>query len=299
MDSIHESLKNYVDQLAAAAVTFHEQLNNQMQNPNMNNYLEIKHNLSILMCYAEYINTESANLYNYLENIKEDCEVCIENFDEGHIAVNFDATSSWADEQERDETLNNYKKKYTKRKTSEKSHKMINSYKNIKFGSDIKLTAVREFEDMEPCLYYKVGKNEGVYMCIADNFYVEIPISEIDFSGTPMRVARCECGTSEECEKLRNSENNGSSFSQRLSKIKKKTCISVHRGETYSRIGHVDRCAYKQFGNFETLQKDMDTIDVSNIKSILMHALNDIFLAAVWQQRHKNALLLKEINKAV
>jgi hypothetical protein len=298
MESIHESLKNYVDELAAAAVKFHEQIAAQMSQPDLYKYSEIKNNIDALIHYTEYMHTETDNICDYLENLKEEVEICMENVDDGPIAVNFDAQGSWVEEQNREETLNSYKKKYTKKKSGKKSHKTINSYKKVEFGSDIKLTVVSEFEDMEPCLYYKIGKNEGIYVCIAEDFYVEMPMSNIDFSGTPLNVARCECGTSEECEKLRHSENS-SSFSQRLNKIKKKNCISVHRGETFNRIGHFDRCAFKQFGSFETLQKDMDKIDVCGIKNILMHALNDMFLAAIWQQRHKKSIILHDINIAV
>jgi hypothetical protein len=297
MYSFEDDWATFKDSLDETASNLHSTLVEQMSRPNKKKFTESLLRIDAMREFMEMAQYELKDMSIFLERLQEECEICIENADEGQLAINFDKEASWADEVIREENLNNYKKKLTRKGGSRKMRKPINIYKNINLGSEMELPVVNDFADMEPCIYYKKGEDAGVYVCIDENFYVEVPFSDVNSSNVPVRIDRCEHNNLEDCRKKTEVKKN--SFMDRLANSGvRKECTKVHSGENYTRVGHVDRCPrIARLGAHSTLKKDINEAGAEDIKFLLMHALNDLFLASLWHQKRRDKLLFKNINK--
>lgn len=60
-------------------------------------------------------------------------------------------------------------------------------------------------------------------------------------------------------------------------------CNYAHQGEKMVKLGYPMRCpAIPNFGNPETIRKDIQYVSLPDIKSLLMYGLNDVMIASIW-----------------
>jgi hypothetical protein len=171
-----------------------------------------------------------------------------------------------------------------------KSHKLKENIKQINniYSIDIKpnfldLPKINNLKDIPPCFYWFEGNNthkQGIYISICKGFIIKVPFpnliindnSEFKFNSIP-----CKYETREAC----------SIYKKKISEIHNsdvRKCYYVHKKEAFNKIGSAYRCSLETFGNHNTLNKDLDIIDISNIKKILMYSLSDTLLTMLWYQ---------------
>ena len=118
-------------------------------------------------------------------------------------------------------------------------------------------------------------------MCLPNNNIVHIPFPDIlDNSKDYDRKnsVRCKYSDKNECTIQRN----------KMAKLHNSTvrnCNFSHNGEKVIKIGTPSRCpSVPNFGNPKTISKDIDYVNISDIKNMLLYGLNDIIIASIWLQ---------------
>lgn len=153
----------------------------------------------------------------------------------------------------------------------------------------MRLPQVTNLKQIPPMFYvYKTD----IYCCIAPNIYLQVPFSEMIDSTehNRSRSIRCKYKSKITCGEQRN----------RMAKYHNttmRTCNFAHTNEEIVRIGYPSRCAaIPNFGNPATIVKDMDKIDIDDIKNILLYGLSDCFTAAIWLDYNKPIQQLVKLN---
>lgn len=126
---------------------------------------------------------------------------------------------------------------------------------------------VEFLEQIPPSIYQYDGDDHnprGLYICIAPQVYVQLPF---------MRVMN------------ENSERHRMDKCSRENDCTNPYCPNAHPGAPYFRIGYSDRCPkLPTIGNVETLHKDIKEVEISDIRSLMMHTMSDLAAIYYWFQ---------------
>lgn len=212
--------------------------------------------------------------------------------------------SSWADDFERQKSLEKMKNKiWNFDRTMHFKNKTINNYRNIDLGFGFKVPVVSSLDHIPECMYYcSNGDKSGIYICLTKGTYVRVPLPDVTIAALPEKVQRCKYLSTDDCQ--RRSGSSGSSendVSNLLNKLRMKTkCNKVHSGGTYIKTKFPGRCdELPEFGNKNTLRNDWGKVPLQDIKMMLMYSLSDMFLAACWFQKSELKITMEDIDKNV
>lgn len=141
-------------------------------------------------------------------------------------------------------------------------------------GRKITLPIVENLEDVPSCFYYFKGSKKysrGVYMSPYDGVVMQVPaVRVIPYSMENANYFSMKCVQGKNCKNIR--------------------CTYAHPGTDYIKIGCVSRCpTAHSFGNKETLSKDLDQVNIEDIRIVSMYGLNDIFSSALWFSQKLNS----------
>lgn len=283
----------------------------------------LKSNLEFQLLQLSNAMDQISEIEDFVKAQIEEVDVHLNNLDNPEMKVElnknysstflgFDASASWADEYERDTYIHDMVKQFsaiTNAPPSASTH--VKEYEKTNLGFDFNLPVVKDLNDVPQCMYYYKGaEDEGIYICITSEFYVKIPFPDVDSNPIPDSVIRCEHGDRETCDRKRSEPVNVSDFEKLLMAKKsdkntgtasKKACSKVHTGESFHKVGSSHRCYnIPGFGKHDGLDKDLIKIQRSDINTMLMYALSDVFLGALWFQRNrKERTVMKDIDKNV
>lgn len=156
----------------------------------------------------------------------------------------------------------------------------INTSKLINIGplSDckIELKNVSKLEFINPM--FKIYNNK-IYCRLIDNVFSEVSFPNINTIGKKDKSIKCKYDT------VRNCNINRCKISH--IEIKHlKPCNYAHIGERISKILYLNRCPQlPEFGNYETLNEDINIIDDYSIRNILMYSLHDLILICYYLRK--------------
>jgi hypothetical protein len=130
------------------------------------------------------------------------------------------------------------------------------------------------------------SKNEaGIYMCISPDFIIKVPFPDLiskNSKNFKHKSMPCKYKTAEIC-RTKQLE------SSKYYKTEVRQCNFVHIGESFIKIGSDFRSPnLPSFGAFDTLQDDLVSVGLSDIKTILMNSSSDLLLLKLWQLQHRN-----------
>lgn len=155
-------------------------------------------------------------------------------------------------------------------------------------GYYMKLPIITDIKKIPSMFYWFKGDNQysaGIYCCIIPGIYTKVPFPEIIDSTKEYnkgKSIKCKYKTKLLCDEQR-----GKMAKYHDSQIR--VCNFAHSGEKIVKIGYPSRCSnIPNFGNPESLTKDIKQIDNDSIKNILMYGLNDIISAAIYFDFTKN-----------
>lgn len=114
---------------------------------------------------------------------------------------------------------------------------------------------------------------DGIYLSPVRNVYVRVAMAEVAYSKDQKDLVRtlgsirCRYGTLDNCR----------------SHVGARPCTFVHVGETFTRIGTASRCpTVPRIGAKDTLPSDLHALTPSDINTLLMHSVADLFLVMMW-----------------
>lgn len=172
------------------------------------------------------------------------------------------------------------------------SSKKYNLYKEIQMIHQTPIPAVKfpitpALEMIKPAIQWYIGDTkhkEGLYMCLTDGCYIEVPFPDIiDGTKNNNRAGSIKCKHTDIDKCLANRELLASRYNSEI-----RNCNFAHHGDKYIKIGSSFRCPeLPHFGNHKTLKSDMDIINDSDIRLILMYSISDILLSNIWWQSKK------------
>ncbi len=139
------------------------------------------------------------------------------------------------------------------------------------YNSNLTMLHVNELAFEESFRYY----NGGVYFCLGHRNYAKVPyVNIIDNKTTnKARSIRCRFGSKELCKR--------SGYSNR------QECFFAHDGETMIKVGYPGRCGQiVDFGNPSSFNFGVSKIGISDIRTMLMYGLNDLFVVMLWLEYH-------------
>jgi hypothetical protein len=168
-------------------------------------------------------------------------------------------------------------------------------YKNIQkinekdiSPNSIDIPIIHNLNEMTPMFYWYDGDpyhKQGVYTCIVDGFYIKVPfpstVSTSDNRNSKINSIPCKNTTKEAC--LKNKK-----YISEIHKTNIHDCSYVHKKERFEKIGSIYKCSIESFGNHNTLRRDLNCIELSDIKRLLMYSLSDSLLVAIWYQNNCN-----------
>jgi hypothetical protein len=171
----------------------------------------------------------------------------------------------------------------------------INESQNITLldGKDISpnnlnIPVIHNLKEIPPMFHWYNGdkfNKKGIYVCMSKGFYCKVPfpnlLSSMD-QNFKVNSIPCKYETKENCiiQKKKISE---------LFNSEVRECSYVHKKEKFVKIGSFYRCNRESFGNYDSLNNDLNFINTSDIKRILMHSLSDSLLSILWyQNKFKN-----------
>jgi hypothetical protein len=245
------------------------------------------------------IKKNNANLYKYLETLKQletqyfsDIKTDIVK----PFIFSFDMDSEIYDKNFKDKfkqdniiNINTHKLKLHSHAAS------INESQNITLldGKDISpnnlnIPVIHNLKEIPPMFHWYNGdkfNKKGIYVCMSKGFYCKVPfpnlLSSMD-QNFKVNSIPCKYETKENCiiQKKKISE---------LFNSEVRECSYVHKKEKFVKIGSFYRCNRESFGNYDSLNNDLNFINTSDIKRILMHSLSDSLLSILWyQNKFKN-----------
>jgi hypothetical protein len=202
---------------------------------------------------------------------------------------------SWADMSEKeDKTENTIKKvKEIAQKTYKKidyehnliTYKTIDSINNVGIGFPYKIPIINKLSDIPSAFYWFNGDDkhdEGIYTSMSNGFYIKVPFPNIiDTTTSYNRTCsiKCKYNTYKDCLKTRK---------ELSSKYKTdiRECNFAHKNDKYIKMGTAFRCpSMPHFGSHASLPRDLDTIPISDVKTMLMYSLSDMLISSVWFQK--------------
>ncbi len=284
------------------------------------NIFALKSNLEFQLIQLSNALDQISEIEEFVKAQVEELDIQLTNLEEAdNIELNkhystallgFDSSASWAEEYERESYLQKMVAEFSKQTSAAPPSAMtqVSAYEKADLGFGFNLPVVKNLDDVPQCMYYYKGADdEGIYICITSEFYVKIPFPDVDSNPIPDSVIRCEHGDRETCDRKRSEPANVSDFERLLmakkgkSPIVKTACAKVHTGESFHKVGSSHRCYnIPGFGKHSGLEKDLVKIQRSDINTMLMYALSDVFLGALWFQRnHKERTVMKDIDKNV
>lgn len=131
--------------------------------------------------------------------------------------------------------------------------------------------------------YYDNPKDKtnkpGIYCCISPNVYIKVqfPIvvdSTKDYNKG--KSIRCKYSTIDVCNDQRKKMASYHKSPVRM-------CNFAHKNEKLVKIGYPSRCPIlPRFGDAAHLMNDIKILQITDIKTILLHGFNDIISSAIW-----------------
>ena len=164
---------------------------------------------------------------------------------------------------------------------------------------NLALPAVECLNDIKPSLYWNSGTDgskQGIYICICNGFYVEVPYAALaaSNSGTREKTVICKHELFEKCLAFRKA--NSAKFNTPI-----RECNYAHVGDNLIRVCISARCPNApDFGRIDTLKTDLKRATTRELRTILMYSLSDLLLAALWHQHstgHPDPLVLNDLAK--
>jgi hypothetical protein len=135
----------------------------------------------------------------------------------------------------------------------------------------------------------------GLYCTIISGVHVRIPFPAVVDSTKEYsrgRSIRCKYATKTLCDDQR-------SKMAIYHNSQVRTCNFAHAGEKIVKIGYPSRCAKANFGNSDSLTKDIRLVNISDIKNILLYGLNDIMSSIIWMDyNHVENTVFTSVEKA-
>lgn len=173
------------------------------------------------------------------------------------------------------------------------TEKSIDSIENINISPNIlNIPIIENIKDIPPMFYWYNGDKfykKGIYVSICKGFYAKVPFPNVvsaNDENFKTKTMSCKFDSKELCtlNKKKNSEIYNSDIRE---------CFYVHKKEKFNKVGSNYRCLVENFGNHFTLNHDLNIIDNTNIKHILMYSLSDSLLTMLWyQNKFKNGNLV-------
>ena len=158
--------------------------------------------------------------------------------------------------------------------------------------NNINIPIIKDLKSIPPMFHWYNGDNfnkKGIYVCMSEGFYCRVPFPNLMSStdhNFKVNSVPCKYETKEKCniQKKKISEIYNSEVRE---------CFYVHKKEKFTKIGSFYRCNIESFGNYESLNNDLNYINTVDIKRILMHSLSDSLLTILWyQNKFKNGNLI-------
>jgi hypothetical protein len=118
----------------------------------------------------------------------------------------------------------------------------------------------------------------GLYCTIIPNVHVRVPFPAVVDSTKEYgrgRSIRCKYATNILCDDQR-------SKMAMYHKSQVRTCNFAHTGDDIVKVGYPSRCTKANFGNSDSLTKDIRLVKILDIKNILLYGLNDIMASIIW-----------------
>lgn len=256
------------------------------------NKCDKKVSVSELHILSELIKKNNINLYKYLHAIKQletqhftETQNIIKpfvfsfNIDNNLYDQNF--KNKFKEENQIDINVHRLQTAHTESVKGIKNITVLDT-KDISPNS-LNLPIIKDLKSLPPMLYWYEGdkfNKKGIYTCLSKGFYCRIPfpnmLSTVD-QNFKVNSIPCKYQTKEICtaQKLRIST---------LYESQVRECNYVHKRESFIKIGSFYRCNRESFGNYDTLNEDLNYIITTDIKRILMHALSDTLLSVLWYQ---------------
>lgn len=277
----------------------------------INNFQEInKNKVYDLEKLYDSIQKNNRKMYKYLNCLKqlellyfandsnfENESQFIHAFDMDPELYNKDFKKIFKDDMKIRANIHKLKKSNHKKSQEYIETKTINLVESINGSNTINLPIVKNLKDMAPVFNWYNGDNfykKGIYICLTPGFYSKVPFPNLFSTSHPNfknNSIPCKFETLEACiaHKKKISEIYNSDL---------RDCKYVHKKEKFSKIGSFYRCSRESFGNHESLNTDLNFINVTDIKRILMYSLSDSLLSILWyQNKFKNGdLILNNID---
>jgi hypothetical protein len=264
----------------------------------INSFQEInKNKISNLETLYDLIQQNNRKMYKYLNCLKQlellyftndsnfqDENQFIHAFDMDPDLYNKNFKKSFKDDIKISVNLHKLKKASRNKVLAPNETKTINLVESINISpNNLNLPVIKNLKDMSPVFHWYNGDNfykKGIYICLAPGFYSRVPFPNLFSASHPNfknNSIPCKFETLENC----------TNHKKKISEIYNsdvRECTYVHKKEKFAKIGSFYRCNRESFGNHESLTTDMDFINISDIKRILMHSLSDSLLTVLWYQ---------------
>lgn len=149
--------------------------------------------------------------------------------------------------------------------------------------NQISIPIIKNIKDLQPMFYWYEGDKlykKGVYTCVSQGFYIRVPFPDVvSVLGQNYKTNSmpCKYETKEACtaQKKKISE---------IYNTEARTCSYVHRREKFVKLGSIYKCSKEDLGAHSTLKKDLEIINLCDVKRVLMHSLSDSLISAIWYQ---------------
>lgn len=195
----------------------------------------------------------------------------------------------WADEEYEDDIFDESDKSDEPNVENKiKVNLNMNHSSNSKYKVD--LPQVNNLKEIPiPFAYYpgnrKTGADKipaGIYIRLHDNVFARVVFPKvIDFKDPRSKTVPCKY------ESLSNCKKNKKLLARRY-RSDPRNCDFVHLGEKFVRPASKERClSVPQFGNLDTLEKDIKKVKDTDIKCMLRNSLQDVFLSYCYYDENK------------
>lgn len=131
----------------------------------------------------------------------------------------------------------------------------------------INLPVVQYLDDIKPCFHYYDGDKKhpsGVYMSPFPGVIMQVPlVSVVPYSMENSNYYSMKCTAGKKCKNWK--------------------CSFTHPGSDYIKIGSISRCPRAHsFGNKDSLNEDIKSVTIEDIRIVSCYGLNDLFSSALW-----------------
>ena len=195
----------------------------------------------------------------------------------------------WADDNEIEKKHKLLNKKITldiKNNDDKIQYRNISTINDINIGN-LKVPIATKLQQITPAIQWYIGDDNnkaGLYMCLSNECYIEVPFPNvIDGTKNNLRTGtiKCKYGKINDC--MTNREILAHKFNSDV-----KICNFAHIGDKYNKLGTIFRCPKNPgFGEHYNLKNDMEDINETNVKILLMYSISDLLLSEIWCQKNK------------